>query len=108
MGRQDLEQPYEELPLWKKYTHEEYPRYDNYDAINVNKVKEIPQDYDGAMGVPITFLDKWNPEQFEIIGISEQNVSGGSNGLWGSGSQVKHPLVSGKRTYARVFVKRKV
>lgn len=53
---------HEELPLWKKYTPEEFPRYDNYDAINVNKVKDIPVDYDGVMGVPITFLDKWNPE----------------------------------------------
>ena len=54
--------------LWKKYTPEEYPKYDNYDAINVNKVAEIPCDYDGVMGVPITFMDKYNPDQFEILG----------------------------------------
>ncbi len=57
----------EELILYKKYTPEEYPKYDNYDAINVDKTSDIPCDYDGVMGVPITFLDKYNPEQFEIV-----------------------------------------
>ena len=99
---------HEELPLGKRYTPEEYPRYDNYNAINVNKVKDIPRDYDGAIGVPITFLGKWNPEQFEIVGISEQNVLGGSNGLWDSGSRVKHPLILGDRVYSRVFVRRRM
>lgn len=73
----NLEQPkrHELLPLYKKYTPEEYPKYDNYDAIEVSKVAEIPCDYvslencNGIMGVPITFLDKYNPEQFEIIGL---------------------------------------
>lgn len=55
------------LPLYKKYSPEEYPKYDNYDAINVDKVSDIPCDYYGVMGVPITFLDKYNPEQFEIV-----------------------------------------
>lgn len=66
----DVAKRHEKLILWKKYTPEEYPRYDNYDAINVNKVSEIPCDYDGVMGVPITFLDKYNPEQFEIVGMA--------------------------------------
>lgn len=57
----------EELTLYKRYTPEEYPRFDNYDAINVNKVSDIPYDYDSEMGVPITFLDKHNPGQFEIV-----------------------------------------
>ena len=56
--------------LYKRYTPEEYPRYDNYDAIEVSKVAEIPCDFEGVMGVPITFLDKYNPEQFEIMGIT--------------------------------------
>lgn len=60
---------HEKLDLYKKYTPEEYPHYDNYDAINVNKTCDIPEDYDGVMGVPITFLDKYNPEQFEIIAL---------------------------------------
>ena len=63
----DMPKRHEKLILWKKYTPEEYPKYDNYDAINVNKVSEIPCDYDGVMGVPITFLGNYNPEQFEIV-----------------------------------------
>ena len=65
----DVAKRHEKLILWKNYTSEEYPKYDNFNAINVNKVSEIPCDYDGIMGVPITFLDKYNPEQFEIIGM---------------------------------------
>jgi Adenine-specific methyltransferase EcoRI len=60
-----------EIPLYKKYTPSEYATYDNYDAIEVNRVAEIPSDHDSAMGVPITFLDKYNPDQFEIIGITK-------------------------------------
>jgi hypothetical protein len=63
----DHKQRHEKLILWKQYTPEEYPTYDNYDAINVNATKDIPVDYFGVMGVPITFLDKYNPEQFEIV-----------------------------------------
>lgn len=63
----DHSKRHEELILYKKYSPEEYPKYDNYDAINVDKVAEIPYDYDGVMGVPITFLDKYNPKQFEIV-----------------------------------------
>jgi hypothetical protein len=62
---------HEKLPLYKKYTSSEYPRYDNYGAIEVAKVAEIPTDYKGIMGVPITFLDKYNPKQFEILGMCE-------------------------------------
>ena len=61
---------HEELPMFRRYTPEDYPHYDNYDAINVNKIADIPVDWDGAMGVPITFLDKYNPDQFEILGFS--------------------------------------
>ena len=59
--------------LYKHYTPEEYPTYDNYDAINVNTYTDIPCDYDGVMGVPVTFLDKFNPEQFEIIDIKGES-----------------------------------
>ena len=65
----DIQKRHEDLILYKNYNPEEYPKYDNYDAINVNITKDIPMDYDGAMGVPITFMDKYNPEQFEILGI---------------------------------------
>lgn len=65
----DHNKRHEELILYKTYkgNEEDYPKYDNYDAINVDKVADIPMDYDGVMGVPITFLDKYNPEQFEIV-----------------------------------------
>lgn len=66
----DYEQRYEDLLLYKKYTPEEYPKYDNYDAINVDKTIDIPCDYYGVMGVPITFMDKYNPKQFKIISDS--------------------------------------
>lgn len=58
------------LNLTCKYSPEAYKKYDNYDAINVDRVDEIPADYSGVMGVPISFLDKWNPEQFEILGVT--------------------------------------
>lgn len=64
----DHQKRHEDLILYKNYSPEEYPKYDNYDAIEVSKTTNIPMDYDGIMGVPITFLDKYNPEQFEIIG----------------------------------------
>lgn len=66
----DFKKRHESIPLYKYYTPEEYPQYVNYNAIEVSKVSEIPCDYDGEMGVPITFLDKYNPDQFEIIGSS--------------------------------------
>ena len=65
----DIDKRHENLLLYKKYLPTECPTYDNYDAINVNSVSDIPFDYDGVMGVPITFLDKYNPTQFEIIGL---------------------------------------
>ena len=67
----DITKRHEDLILYKTYNETEYSTYDNYDAINVNKTKEIPLDYDGVMGVPITFMDKYNPEQFEIVGITK-------------------------------------
>ena len=69
----DHNKRHEFLDLYKTYSPEEYPRYENYDAIEVSKTAEIPCDYDGVMGVPITFLDKYNPEQFEIVGLGISN-----------------------------------
>ena len=65
----DYKERHEDLILYKKYTPEDYPKYDNYDAINVDITKDIPLDYIGNIGVPITFIDKYNPEQFEIIAL---------------------------------------
>jgi hypothetical protein len=70
----DINKRHEDLILYKEYTPEEYPTYDNYNAINVDVTKSIPIDYKGFMGVPITFLDKYNPDQFEIIGLGQGNL----------------------------------
>lgn len=106
---------HEELPLWKKYTPEEYPKYDNYDAINVDKVREIPVDYDGAIGVPITFLDKWNPEQFELLGSFNAGWAGEQLGsalteilMKGKSSMWNGPVVGKKPLYKRVVIRKKV
>ena len=61
----------EDLILYRKYSSESYPKYDNFDAIEVSKTEDIPCDYEGVMGVPVTFLDKYNPDQFEILGITK-------------------------------------
>ncbi|MFZ2872939.1 MAG: adenine-specific methyltransferase EcoRI family protein [Phycisphaerales bacterium] len=66
----DYDERHDDLPLYAPYSRAKYPRYANYDAIEVGKTADIPVDYDGAMGVPITFLDKYNPDQFEIMGSS--------------------------------------
>ena len=73
----DHKKRHEELILYKRYSPEEYPDYDNYDAINVDRIAAIPVDWDGAMGVPVTFLDKHNPEQFEILGITDRDNNSG-------------------------------
>lgn len=81
-----------------------YARYDNYDAIEVPYVDAIPSDYDGVMGVPVTFLDKYCPEQFEILGCTESEGKGFSNGLWTDASCAQ-PLVGGARRYKRLFIR---
>lgn len=70
----EIQKRHEDLILVRNYTPEDYPKFENYDAINVDKTVDIPSDYDGAMGVPITFMDKYNPDQFEIIGIGIANL----------------------------------
>ena len=92
----DIDKRHKKLILQKKYNPDKYPTYDNYDAINVNKVSEIPWDYEGIMGVPVTFLDKYNPEQFTIIGNEYTlNIDKGRG------------YVNGKRMYSRIFIKKK-
>ncbi|MBR4382684.1 MAG: adenine-specific methyltransferase EcoRI family protein [Selenomonadaceae bacterium] len=103
----ETEKRFWDIPLYKKYSPEEYPRYDNYDAINVNKTAEIPCDYFGVMGVPITFLDKYNPNQFEILGATESEGTGFSNGLWHNDSKCKQATINGKKVYKRIFIRRR-
>lgn len=74
----DVKKRHEEMILVKRYTPDDYPRYDNYDAIEVSKILDIPLDYSGVMGVPITFLGKYNPDQFEIVGITKTWFGGAS------------------------------
>ena len=90
----DHKKRHEEFIFYKKYTPEEYPKYDNYDAINVDKTLEIPEDYNGVMGVPITFLDKYNPEQFEIVRFRK-------------GNDEKDLSINGKCPYFRILIRRK-
>lgn len=132
----DVKKRHEDLILYKEYSPSEYPSYDNYDAIEVGKTKDIPVDYDGVMGVPVTFLDKHNPNQFEIIGVTQSWSDGriktypkqtqvGSNGKEslvtklndGAAIQVKEPP-NGKthymvdnnlyvKVYARILIRKK-
>ena len=120
----DYKERHEDIILYKKYSEEEYPYYDNYDAIEVSKTAEIPSDYDGVMGVPITFLDKYNPEQFEIVGMCE-NLD-----LYGLKTKIYTPqecrtryfelfgkkgtydlnasgVIAGKKVYQRILIRRR-
>lgn len=90
----DIKKRHEEIILYKKYNEEEFPKYDNYDAIEVSKVCEIPKDYDGIMGVPITFLYRYNPSQFEIVKFRK-------------GDDDKDLCVNGKCPYFRILIRKK-
>lgn len=132
----DHQQRHESIVLYKSYNEKDYPKYDNYDAINVDKVADIPCDYDGVMGVPISFLDKYNPDQFEIVGLGNgaelfgptkkyQNAIMIKNGKESNGNAINRVLVypaKGNETvlykadnsdillyapYARILIKRK-
>ena len=96
----DYEQRHEDFILFRQYTPEEYPCYDSYDAINVDKTADIPCDYFGIMGVPISFLDKYSPEQFEIIGLDRYTVP--KEFLVGG-----RLAIGGKPKYARILIHRK-
>jgi hypothetical protein len=93
------------LDLYMKYSNDYYPKYDNYDAIEVSKTCEIPMDYEGVMGVPITFLDKFNPEQFEIVGWSRHNDMNMDGGYWLGGKN--DATINGKDVYRRILIKHK-
>ena len=82
-----------------------YDKYDNYNAIEVSFTDAIPSDYDGAMGVPISFLDKYNPDQFEIVGMAEDNGKGFSGGIWDGKNP--HCVINGENKFKRIFIKHK-
>lgn len=102
----EINKRHENLILFKQYTPEEYPKYDNYDAINVDKTADIPADYNGVMGVPITFLDKYNPEQFEIIGITEKADYLRTIYIDGA-EKYDRGYINGKRMYSRILIRRR-
>lgn len=89
----------QDLILWSKYEKEKYLKYDNYDAINVDKVSEIPMNYKEKMGVPISFLNKYNPNQFEIIGQMATTKKDEYNH--------GYPYINGKKKFARIIIKRR-
>lgn len=97
----------EELILIKHYTPEEYPKYDNYDAINVNTYTDVPCDFDGAMGVPITFLDKYNPKQFEIIWTTDRGGDGYLEEFKKPWDRYDAPVLNGKGLYTRILIRKK-
>ena len=86
--------PTKPLKLTKTYNEKDYPKYDNYNAINVDRVKDIPKDYFGYMGVPITYMNRHNKTQFEIV-------------IFRKGNDGKDLSISGKCKYARIIIKRK-
>ena len=88
----------ENIVLYKKYTPKEFPKYDNYDVINVDKVSDIPMNYNHVMGVPITFVDKYNPKQFEILGVANSARWIGYKCL---------TIIQGRKIYNRILIKRK-
>lgn len=94
----DTTKRHENIVLYKKYTPKEFPKYDNYDVINVDKVYDVPMDYKGVMGVPITFVDKYNPKQFEILGVANSARWIGYKCL---------TLIRGRKIYNRILIKRK-
>lgn len=110
----DTTKRHEKLTLYKKYSPAEYPKYDNYDAIEVSRYAEIPSDYNGEMGVPITFLDKYSPEQFKIIGSFNAGAHGVELGAVKTETHTKGkvimwngPVVNKQPLYKRIVIKKK-
>ncbi len=95
----DIEKRHEEMTLFRHYSPKDYPTYDNYDAIEVDKTADIPCDWEGKMGVPITFMDKYNPDQFEIVGLDRYVEDNPHHGY--------RFTINGKETYARIIIRRK-
>lgn len=101
----EIKKRHEDLILYKSYNPDEYPKFDNYDAINIDKTADIPVDYDGVMGVPITFMDKYNPDQFEII-----DAIGRYSMLDGPTEETKGKYltdINGQHKYARILIRRR-
>ncbi len=103
----DIAKRHEELILYKHYAPEDYPEYENYKAIEVGKTNDIPSDYYGVMGVPITFLYKYNPEQFEIIWTTDRGGDGMIEDLKKPHARYDAPVINGSGMYKRILIRRK-
>lgn len=104
----DIEKRHENMILYKNYTPEEYPKYDNYNAIEVSRTAEIPCDYYDVMGVPLTFMDKYNPEQFEIVGQTHSGDTSEEVEALRTDPNHRHGgRINGKEKFARILIRRK-
>lgn len=105
----DIKKRHEDLILYRRYADDpsKYPKYDDYDAIEVSRVKDIPEDHYDVTGVPITFMDRYNPGQFNIVGCSESEGRGFSNGLWNPESGIAQPTIGGRGIHKRLFIRRR-
>jgi hypothetical protein len=111
----DTTRRHEPIALLRRYAPDEYPRYENYDAIEVGRTQDIPVDYHGIMGVPITFLDKYSPDQFEIVMLANGNArTNVSPEVLAAVKYRAHPedrggvaIIDGRRVYARILIRRK-
>jgi len=105
----DHDSRHEEMVLYREYSPDRYPEYDNYHAIEVCPTDAIPCDYGGIMGVPITFMDKYNPDQFEIVGMDYEVQAGPlghiAKAQWNG--RLDRGYVNGQRKYSRVFIQRR-
>lgn len=103
----DIKKRHEDIILVKKYNEKDYPHYDNYDAINVDKVRDIPCDYDGIMGVPITFMDKYNPDQFDILDANDFRLEHFTKMKPHGLIKDKDSAIGGNPKYARMLIRNK-
>jgi hypothetical protein len=105
----DIAKRHEELTLYTSFNPNDFPEYDNYNAIEVSRYKEIPCDFDGIMGVPLTFLEHHNPDQFEIVGsdyqVKDNLLPAIVKKSWSG--KLDRGYVNGKRKYARILIRRK-
>lgn len=110
----DHSKRHQKLVLFEKFTKNKYPKYDNYDAIEVSKTVEIPKDYDGIMGVPVSFMDKYNPDQFEVLGLDRYTyqpirtkVYTGDLRRYNGRAAIKGSDGSLRQPYWRILIRRK-
>lgn len=103
----EISKKHEEIILYKTYNPEDYPEYDNYKAIEVGETKFIPADYNGYMGVPVTFMNKFSPDQFDLIWVTDRGGDGQLEFLKKPNGRHDAPTINGKGLYTRIIIKKK-